>query len=226
MMVAQLWRYPVKSLRGEAVDSASFGQGGIPFDRRYAVLDPNPHRLGKPLTGRLQKQLLGYASSVLGDRVVVRTPSGIVCDVEEPAWLEELEREVGGPITVQTFPDAIHDDSDVLVLNAASLRALSEEYGSIVDPLRFRPNIILDGPEARPFEETSWTGGTFVVGDVLLEVTHPCERCVMTTIDPDSLEMDPSFLRLVVEKHDARFGVYFRVARGGTMKLGDRWRAA
>jgi uncharacterized protein YcbX len=225
MIVSQLWRYPVKSLRGEKLESATFEPGGIPLDRSHAVIDSDARRLGKPLTGRLQKRLLGYASSVRAGRVMVRTPSGLECGVDERSWIDELEREIGATATIQSFVEPVHDDSDVLVLNAASVRVLSEEYGAAVDPMRFRANVILDGPDARPFEETGWTSGTFAVGDALMEVMYPCERCVVTTIDPSSLAIDPAFLRLIVEKHDARFGVYFRVVRGGIVKPGDAWRA-
>jgi hypothetical protein len=224
MVVTQLWRYPVKSLRGEALQSADFVAGGIPFDRSAAVIDPNPLRLGKPLTGRLEKRLLGYASSVRGDTVMVRTPSGGVHHAGDSAWTDEFEQETGAAASVQFFSEPVHDAADVLVINAASARALAEEYGAHVDPMRFRPNIILDGPDAIAFEEEKWVGGSFGVGDTVLNVVYPCERCVMTTIDPTTLAMDPKFLRLVVEKHSACFGVYCRVESPGSAKIGDAWR--
>ena len=225
MIVSQLWRYPVKSLRGESVQRASFEAGGIAFDRRYVVLDPNPMRQGKPLTGRLDKRLLAYSSFVDGEGVRVRTPSGRECGVEEQAWLDELAREIGSPVVLERSDGPIHDDADVLVVSASSIAALAGEYGAHVDRLRFRPNIVLDGIDLKPFAENAWEGKTFAVGEALFEAVHTCGRCVMTTIDPETLDMDPKFLRLVVEKHNAQFGMYFRIARAGTLSVGDAWTA-
>jgi uncharacterized protein YcbX len=223
MVVASLWRYPVKSFRGESLAAADFETGGIPFDRSYVVIDANPMRAGKPLTGRIQKRLLGFGARVQASTVRVRTPLGWEHDADDRRWMDELESAIGAPGSIEWFDRPVHDDSDVLVINAASARELSKEYGKIIDPMRFRPNIILDGPDIRPFEETGWTDGVFQVGSVTLRVTHPCERCVMTTIDPTTLDADPAFLRFVVEKHDARFGVYFSVEQPGTARVGDSW---
>jgi uncharacterized protein YcbX len=223
MKVAQLWRYPVKSMAGEPLDSVRFEAGGMPFDRRFAILDSNPARAGKLLTGRLQHRLLAFQSAVLDGSVMVRTPSGAQYDVNDRAWHEHLEREIGQAVALQASDDAIHDDADVLVVNAASVRTLSEEYGARVSPLRFRPNVILDGPDARPYDELRWPGTSFAIGDAVLEASSACLRCVITTIDPETLVSDPSFLRLVVEKHDARFGVYCKVVRAGEVRVGDPW---
>lgn len=223
MVVAQLWRYPVKSLRGERLGHAEFAPGGILFDRRYTVGDPNPRREGKPLTARIEKRLLAYRSSVADGHIRVTTPSGVECAADDRAWLDELGRELGTAIEAKAEPEAIHDAADVLVINAASIRALADEYGKPVDPLRFRPNVLLDGPDATPFEERSWEGVRVRLGSAELEATFPCERCVLTTIDPTTLEMDPSFLRLVVEKHSALMGMYFRVVRAGVAAEGDVW---
>ena len=39
MRVAELWRYPVKSLQGERLDSAPLSAGGVEGDRAYAIYD-------------------------------------------------------------------------------------------------------------------------------------------------------------------------------------------
>jgi MOSC domain-containing protein len=223
MKVAQLWRYPVKSMGGETMDCVRLEAGGMPFDRRFAILDSDPTRAGKLLTGRLQHRMLAFQSTVLGGTVMVRTPSGAQYDVNDPAWLEQLEHDIGQAAAVRASDDPIHDDADVLVVNAASVRTVSEEYGARVSPLRFRPNVLLDGPDARPFDELRWPGRSFAIGDAVLEASSACIRCVITTIDPETLVSDPSFLRLMVEKHNARFGVYCKVVRAGEVRVGDPW---
>ena len=223
MRIEQLWRFPVKSLGGERLAQAEFAPGGIPFDRRYIVLDSNPHRAGKPLTGRIQRLMLGFSAYVGAGGVRVRTPAGDEFGAEDERWIRQLEASIGAPASIRRLDEAMHDAADVLVINAASVRKLSAEYGAPIDPLRFRPNIIVDGPSLEPFEETEWNDAVFRAGTAELTAVHPCERCVMTTIDPKTLESDPAFLRFVVEKHQALFGMYFRVVRPGVARDGDRW---
>jgi uncharacterized protein YcbX len=225
MQVVQLWRYPVKSLGGEPLHSARFETGGISHDRRIAVMDSDPTRVGKPLTGRRQHQLLAYSSKVRDGDVFVCTPSGKEYAVSDASWMAELEADVGQPASLKVADEPIHDDADVLVLNAASLRALTEEYGSFVHPLRFRPNVIVDGHDISAFDELGWLGIEFSIGDAVLYVSHPCARCVLTTVEPETLVADPSFLKLVVQSHEGRFGVYCKVVRAGDVRIGDEWRA-
>jgi len=225
MIVAQLWRYPVKALGGERLAQAQFTLRGIPLDRSYAVLDSDPLRSGKLLTASRAKRLLAYRSFARGDGVLVRTPSGRECAADDGAWLDELEGDIGKPASLRSSEEPMHDDADLLVVNAASVRALSEEYGAPINPMRFRPNVILDAVDARPFEETAWPGETFDAGEALVEVVHPCERCVVTTIDPETFESDASFLKLIVQEHHGHFGVLCRVLRTGVVHAGDEWRA-
>lgn len=224
MRVVQIWRYPVKSMGGEPLRSVELGDGGMPFDRRYAVMDSDPNRAGKPLTARIERRMLGYCATVRDGETYVKTPSGAEHRVHEPGWLETFGAEIERPVSLQSFDSAMHDDADVLVINAASLRILANEYGAFVNPLRFRPNFIVDSDDIQPFVEEKWTGHDIAVGGAVLRVQYACDRCVLTTIDPETLATDPSFLRLVVEKHGGRFGMYCSVVRSGAVALGDEWR--
>lgn len=197
----------------------------MPFDRRFALLDSNQARAGKVLTGRIQQRLLTFRSSVRGTTVVVRTPSGAEYEIGDPTWLGEFEREIGQPAALRASDAPIHDAADLLVVNEESIRVLADEYGAHVNPLRFRPNVILEGADARPFDEGRWVGMSFAAGDAVLEAFQACQRCVMITIDPETFESDPSFLRLIVEKHDANLGVYCKVVRAGVVATGDLWTA-
>lgn len=225
MQVVQLWRYPVKSLGGEPLKSTRFELGGIPFDRHIAVIDTDPLREGKALTGRKQHRLLAYCAVVRDGKAYVRTPSGAEHEASGGGWLQELEGELGRPALLRVAAEPMHDDADILVLNAASLRALTVEYGAFINPIRFRPNVIVDSPQAGAFDELAWPGSEFSVGDAVLQAVHPCERCVLTTVDPETLAEDPAFLKLVVQRHGGRFGVYCKVLRAGDVSIGNDWTA-
>jgi uncharacterized protein YcbX len=217
----------VKSFRGERVTSLRFRPGGPEHDRRFMLVDESELRHGQRLTAREVRELLGNAATVQDGVVLVRTASGSTLRSDDAGFESALRTAVGRPVSLHedTSGDN-HDDSDVLVINMASARALSAEYGAPRSERRFRPNIILDGSDAPAYSELEWIGRRFHVGDVELEVTAPDLRCAIPTIDPDTLEVDPAFLRYIVEHHEGKFGIYCKVIKSGTVREGDDWRAA
>jgi uncharacterized protein len=208
-------------MAGEALEAARLERGGIPFDRSAALFDVNPSRADAPFTARHQHRMLQYQARVRDGAIFVQTPQGYEFGLDDGGWLEAMERDVDRRLKARRGAEPIHDAADVLVLNAASLRALAAEYRKTVNPLRFRPNLVVDGPDMAPFEESRWLGKRFSAGSAVLEAVEPCKRCVLTTIDPATFDVDPSFLRLVVERHASEFGVYFRVVQPGAVRVGD-----
>src|SRR5439155_1487883 len=69
--------------------------------------------------------------------------------------------------------------------------------------------------------ERRWLGRSIRAGDAQLEATDRCERCKVITMDPDTTEAVPELLRLLVERHDERMGMYCRVVRPGRVDVGD-----
>lgn len=217
----------MKSFRGERVTSLRFAPGGPELDRRFMLIDESELRRGNRLTAREVHELLGNAATVQDGVVVVRTAAGATVRSDDAGFEAALRTAAGRPVSLHedTSGDN-HDDSDVLVINMASARALSQEYGAPRSEMRFRPNIILDGSDAPAYSELEWVGKRFHVGDVELEVSYPNLRCAIPTIDPDTLEVDPAFLRYIVEHHEGKFGIYCKVVKSGTVREGDDWRAA
>lgn len=93
MQVAELWRYPVKSMQGERLDAVEIGLQGVAGDRQWAVVDGTT---GLALTARREPQLLFAAARLDGpDAVVVELPDGTVADDRAlSAWL-------GRPVTLR-----------------------------------------------------------------------------------------------------------------------------
>ncbi|MGL5819715.1 MAG: MOSC domain-containing protein [Phycicoccus sp.] len=98
---------------------------------------------------------------------------------------------------------AFADGYPLTLASAASLRQLDdwvtetalsrgEEPPGPLDVARFRPNLVLDG-DLEPFEEDHWR--EVRVGEVVFRVAKPVDRCVMTTVDPDSGERGPEPIR-------------------------------
>ncbi len=224
MRVTHLYRYPVKSMAGEALESTKVEYGGLAFDRLYAFIDHTPHRDGKKLTARQVPRMLGLRASTRDGEVSVIRADGAAFRVGHDLT-EFVAATLGRPVSMVTRRDgeSLHDAHDVLVLNAASLRALQEEWGKPLDVVRFRPNIVLDGPEVTAYEEEGWIGRSFGVGGACLTVVEANVRCGIPTLDPQTLQPDPSLLTLLVERHRQCFGVYCRVTQSGAVACGDEW---
>ena len=207
MKVAQLWRYSVKSLRGESLESVDVLADGLRGDRSTQVVD---HK-GARMTGRTAKRLLGLQSGL--DSNGEPTIDGHVWQSTEA--LDRI-REAAGP-GADLAPLGRHfDDRSILVTTDGAIRALG------VDGRRLRPNVFIEGVEG--LAEAEWVGRRLVLGDVEIEVADRCERCVMTTIDPDSLEVDPDVLRRINEKFGKLMGVLCEVVTPGELRIGDEAR--
>jgi hypothetical protein len=113
------------------------------------------------------------------------------------------------------------DGATVHLLTTATLRRLQAFYPQgRFDLRRFRPNIVVDADDG--VAEGAWIGRTVAIGaEVLLAVTAPTGRCVMTTLPQGDLPRDVEILRTIVQHTRAQVGVYATVMHGGTIRTGD-----
>jgi uncharacterized protein len=221
-IVADLWRYPVKSFGGESTRRTFVGPFGPIGDRRHAVVT----RQGEPLSARRQSKLLGYrahfADTEAVEDVRVKTPDGRVMSLADPDLEAELDRLLDRPVTfgrsAQGFPDAAH----VHLVTVQSIGALGEAVGENLDRRRFRPNVVVELDRDEPFSEVSWPGSTLRLGDrVELRVVVQTERCAVTTFDPDTLDRDKRVHEAIARTRENFFGVYGQVLRSGWLQVGD-----
>ncbi|HEX9100425.1 MAG TPA: MOSC N-terminal beta barrel domain-containing protein [Candidatus Dormibacteraeota bacterium] len=216
--VAEIWRYPVKSMAGERLDSCLIAESGLEGDRRWALVDGTPNRAGKPLTVREAEQLLTYRARLADGSVLVVTPGGKTRILDD-VLLADLAAETARPLTLRDAAGFNYDDSPVLVVNLATVAAFELSAGVEVDRRRFRANLYLDGLE--PEAELRWLGRRISAGDAELEVVSRCERCVVITRDPDTTQASPELLRVLTRTSDTCMGVYCRVASSGMVATGD-----
>jgi uncharacterized protein YcbX len=202
--IAGLWRYPVKSTGGERLERARIEADGLAGDRLLRV-----EAGGRLVTPRSRRGLLGISSSVGTDGEPLL--DGERWDGEAAARV--LAAAAPGAELVPTATGPRFDELPVLLLGAATAEALG------ADPRRFRPNVLIAGTEPR--EEESWVGEEVRVGEATLAVRYPCERCVVTTIDPDDLEVDPTVLKRVDADFGGCFGVVCEVVEPGEAAIGD-----
>jgi uncharacterized protein YcbX len=206
--VAELWRYPVKSLRGEALESAQVDLDGVAGDRLVQVVDAREQLA----TARVRPGLLGLRGSLSpdGDPLVDGR------SWREPEAVELIRGATGDGCRLVSALDRERrfDESPLLVTSDGAVEA----FGA--DRRRFRPNLVVGGVEG--FGEREWPEGAILrAGEVEIRLGHLCERCVMTTFDPDTREQDAGVLRRINDELGGRFAWNSWVARPGRVSVGD-----
>ena len=220
MKVAELWRYPVKSMAGERIAAAEVGDRGIAGDRRLAAFELGPRSKQKPLSARDLAPLLRFRATLGSDCAQVTGP-----DLERTAWDDQsvgpaLSRQCRRPLELRRVPAGAFDDSPILLVHLATVDALADELGAPVDHRRFRANIYLEGDGIRAHEERLLQGREIRCGPVVLQVIRACPRCSITTRDPDTWANWPQLLRHLVQAHDELVGAYCQVKGPGRLIKG------
>jgi len=206
MKVAQIWRYPVKSMAGERLNHARIGSLGIEGDRVVHVEDARGH----VITARTHHRLLGHHATLnaSGEPVV----GGLLWS--RPEVRDDIVRIVGPGARL------VHDDSsdrfDVLPLLVATDGAITA-FGH--DGRRLRPNIVIGGVDG--LAERSWPGQCLRIGDVIIGIQDLRGRCVMTTFEPDTLKQDRQVLTGIVQKFGGTLALNCDVIQGGEIRVGD-----
>ncbi|MHA6758657.1 MOSC domain-containing protein [Streptacidiphilus sp. PAMC 29251] len=206
MYVKELWRFPVKSMRGEQLETAELTDNGVAGDRQIHVRGPRG-----VLTARTRYGMLGLAATTEPDGEVLI--DGLPW--QDPKTAEAI-REVAGP-QAEAVRYAGPERFDVLNLLVATDGAIAElNYNG----RRLRPNIVLGGVPG--LAERSWPGRTLKIGGVLIGVLKLRARCIVTTLDPDTVEQDLDVLRHITREYDGLFALDCWVATPGTIRVGDQ----
>lgn len=206
MRIAELWRFPVKSLAGEAVERVEVGAEGIPGDRGLRVVDAR----GRLVTARTRPALLGLHAT-LGD-----DGEALVDGVPwtEPAVARAIEEAAGpGARLERCAPGEGFDDTPLLVATDGAIE------WSGVDRRRFRANVLVSGVEG--LAEREWPGRRLHAGTAVIELPALRVRCVVTTFDPDTLEQDPEVLARINRELDGTLALDALVAEPGAIAVGD-----
>jgi uncharacterized protein YcbX len=205
MRVDGLWRYPVKSLRGEAVPAADLTLDGVAGDRVVHVAGPRG-----PLTGRTRHDLLTIPAATGADGV----PTVAGHRFDGPA-AGALVRAAAGP-SARLVEHRGPDRFDVLNLLVATDRAV-ERFGA--DVRRLRPNLLIGG--VRGGTEHDWPGHELHIGDAVIGVHSVRQRCIVTAIDPDTGEPDLAVFRRIRQVFDNQLALNCWVIHPGTVRIGD-----
>jgi uncharacterized protein YcbX len=209
MQVAELWRFPVKSMRGEQLGSVEVGLDGLEGDRLVHAREAS----GRVVTSRYRPGLLGLNGTLGpdGEPLVDGEPW------TSPAVLAKVRAITAPEVELIRFHGVDHGQRhDVLPLTVLT-DGMARAVG--VDHRRFRPNILIAGVEE--LAETRWPGSYLRIGEVLIGIRKRRSRCVMTTFDPDTLEQDPSVLKRVVTSFAGTVALDCWVEAPGRIAVGD-----
>jgi uncharacterized protein YcbX len=206
MKVAQIWRYPVKSMGGERLSHARIGSLGIEGDRVVHVEDARGH----VITARTHHRLLGHHATLneSGEPVV----GGLLWS--DPKVRTDVVDIVGAG--ARLVRDESIDRFDVLPLLVATDGAIAA-FGR--DGRRLRPNLVIGGVEG--LAERSWPGQCLRIGNVIIGIQDLRGRCIMTTFDPDTLKQDRQVLTSIVQKFGGTLALNCDVIRGGEIRVGE-----
>jgi len=218
--VLSLFRWPVKSMGGERLDALEIDAHGVVGDRAYALWQRGDRRITARATPRL---LAWHARYVNGGAPVLTAPDGTEWPWDAEGLDAALEADLGKAVALSHDPHGHRDVADTILFTLEqSRRALAEELGGEVDIRRFRTNLHLDLDGVEPYGEQAWEGRRLRVGDVELLVDHLCDRCAITTRDPDAPGAAwGDLLRQVNERHDTYFGARATVVTPGRVRAGD-----
>lgn len=226
-------------MRGESLDASPVGPHGLPYDRVWMVADEggrfvtgrtHPELVlvsARPGPAGVTLSAPGRDELFVPNSAFTEAWPTTVWGSEFPAWRGAAAADawvsayLGSRLRFMWIGAAtarrVKTDSDVpltfadgyplLLIGQASLDALSARLGRPLAMARFRPNLVVSGAEA--FAEDSWK--RIRIGGAIFRIAKPCERCVFTTVDPDTghkaLDQEP--LRTLAKFRKAPDGVLF-----------------
>ncbi len=158
-------------------------------------------------------------------KVNVETPTGVTYDdIEDPAFIADLEKLTGRSLRIHTTQRGIFDARPVSIFSLSAAAKLGEELGMNVDKRRFRANFYVEWDDQDdPFYENTLVGKTLKIGEWLeVVIVERDPRCTMITLDPDTAEETPRLLRHLARKHAGDAGVFAAVLQRGRVNKGDR----
>ena len=249
--VDSVWRYPVKSMRGEELEEAFAGFSGVYGDRLFAFKSSASPKGFPYLTAREQRRLLQYrphfrypdkaarpinlteaesmgANPVSADSselmIDVETPNGKTLGIDDPDLMDMLRTDIDQKhqLTLMRSERALTDCRPVSIFSLQSARQLEQETGVPIDKRRFRANVYVDLASSGGFAENDFVGRSLRIGPkVVLKILERDARCVMITLDPDTTEKTPEILKKVAQAHEGMAGVYGAVMVEGMLHKGD-----
>jgi uncharacterized protein len=206
MTVAEIWRYPVKTMAGEKLQRVRIGPLGLEGDRVVHVEDAH----GQVITSRSHPRFLGHKGTLGADGEPL---------VDGRPWKSaEVAADVvqigGAGAHLVRFDGATRFDVlPLLVATDGSIAAFGH------DGRRLRPNIVVGGVNG--LGEREWPGGCLRIGQALIGVQDLRSRCIMTAYDPDTQVRDKTITQGIYKRFEGKLALNCFVIESGEISVGD-----
>jgi uncharacterized protein YcbX len=240
--VAQLWRFPVKSMQGAPFERGELGSSGFDGDRRWGVIDEES---GKVLSAKTVGQLLEASAELdaAGSGVTVSLPTGesfaggtqkgdaMLSEwLDRPVRLERASEDVQRTYRMQ-YPDPTDPNEQWVefpcppgtFFDGTPVHLLTEPSLGEWDIRRFRPTVFVsvESGDSR-YPEDEWNGCDVAVGGAVLRSEMLTPRCAMPMrAQPGGLDKDPTIGRTLKREHALNLGLYCIVTSAGPVAVGD-----
>jgi MOSC domain-containing protein len=228
--IEAVFRYPVKSMRGEPLEGATLGWHGLEGDRRLALRRLDEGGSFPWLTASKLPELILFTpqrreegnGEALPTHVL--TPEGEEMPVFGEALAAEVARRHGAAVQMMHLKHGMFDEASLSVITSGTVREVCRLAGTSADVRRFRPNIVVRSRRTVPFEENEWVGGVITFGEAddppAVTVTMRDVRCVMVNFDPDTARTAPEMMKAVVRANQNTAGIYGTITRLGRVAVG------
>ena len=246
MEVVEIWRYPVKSMLGEQLDQAKVGPGGIQGDRRWAVVDTES---GVSLSAKRYANLLSCRARTGDDGVLITIPghdeypagsTELACRLSDllerkvttrsADVVEKIQHEFptavtegeGKPFLYEPETEAFFDCAPLQLLTIETLVELQRLLpASIIHPVRFRPNFLVETKESG-FVEQDWVNKDVTLGSLRCQVYDDTRRCIMVALAQGDIPIDTEVIRTILKKNKGRAGVALKTLDVGVVNCGAK----
>ncbi len=248
-ILESVWRYPVKSMRGEQIDDVFVAYTGVMGDRVYALSAADAPPEFPWHTNREQEEFVLYQPRYRNHHdtlkpaamnaafaqslnppypqpsafvLDIEKPDGSVCDVQSPEFLASLRAKSAGELSLHYTQKNAVDCRPVSMFSRQTLEQLEQETDLEIDKRRFRANFYVDWNSATGFYENDLVNRRLLIGhrlEIMVRELDP--RCKSVTIDPDTAQTQPRILKHIARKHKGFAGVYAAVLTEGTVSAGD-----
>ncbi|KAA3643470.1 MAG: MOSC domain-containing protein [Chloroflexi bacterium] len=228
--IKHIYRYPVKGMRGEELDTAELSWHGLQGDRRYALAARGDHSGFPWLSGRLKAQLISYTpvfekpEEPNSSSIEVTTPQGECFPLKGGALLHELETLFEKPLELIKLNRGCFDSATISLISQNTLDSIGAAVGETLGPRRFRPNVFMELDDQGSYPEDAWLGKRLQIGEAadapLVQIDRQNVRCVMINIEPHTVAKNPEVLKYVTQKREQCAGVYASPVRTGQLVQG------
>lgn len=251
LTLSNIYQYPVKSMRGNALTHSRLDEMGVAGDRVWLLAEPD----GTFITARSFPELLRWQAQIEADGTLHLfvpdgdsrriTPSALAAEQNVRVWKDRFSAHGGDGETDAWLSHKLARPVRLHYIGGVSQRLLQGQTPlSFADgaPVLLTHTASLDALNrelgesfsmnrfranlvvagGEAFAEESWQ--RIRIGGVVLRHYKPCTRCVLTTICPDTLAKHPAQqpLSWLAKNRRALFGVNLLVEQGGSLSVGDR----